>query len=122
MENNIDYSIATSEQIEQAIGKQVEKIRLMRALTQAQLAADTGVTAKTIYRLERGEGVSLNTFIRVLQTLGLTGHLQTLLPDPTVRPIERVAARGAERQRARPRRQSDNSSTWQWGDEKGDSQ
>jgi len=122
MENNTDYSIATSEQIEQALGKQVEKIRLMHALTQTQLAAESGVSAKTIYRLERGEGVSLNTFIRALQAMGLADHLQILLPDPTVRPIERVSARGSERQRARPRRQNGNTSSWQWGDEKDDSQ
>lgn len=120
MENNIDHSIATSEQIEQALGKQIEKIRLMSARTQAQLAVDSGVTTKTIYRLERGEGVSLNTFIRVLQALELSANLATLLPDPTLRPMERVAARGSERKRSRPKRSSDGSpSPWKWGDEEG---
>ncbi|MEA5079796.1 MAG: helix-turn-helix transcriptional regulator [Anaerolineaceae bacterium] len=119
MENDIDLSIATSEQIEQALGKQIEKIRLMSARTQAQLAADSGIATKTIYRLERGEGVSLNTFIRVLQVLGLSDNLTSLLPDPTIRPVERVAARGTERKRARPKHSPDiPPHPWKWGDDK----
>jgi transcriptional regulator with XRE-family HTH domain len=118
MENDINYSMATSDQIEQALGRQIEKIRLLRSLTQVQLAKEAGVTAKTIYRIEREKGGSLNTFIRVMQALGLSDHLQTLLPDPTIRPMERVAIRGNERKRARPSRTSGESTPWQWGDEK----
>ena len=117
MSTKIDFSIATSEQMEAALCRQLESIRLTRNLTQAQLAREAGISLRTIGRLEKGLGVSLDTFIRVLMALGLQTNLQTLLPDPTVRPIERVTFGGTERKRARPVKTEPEKSTWTWGDE-----
>lgn len=117
MSGRIDFSIAASEQIEEALCRQLETIRLARNITQSQLAGEAGIALRTIRRLEKGQGVSLNTFIRVLIALDLQNNLQTLLPDPTVRPIERVNIGGSERKRARPGRQKGEESTWTWGDE-----
>ena len=118
MDNIIDYSFATSEQIDRALCKQLENIRLSRNLTQAQLAEESGVSIGTIRRLEAGDGVSLNTFIRILMALGLQQNLKILLPDTSIRPIERVRNRGAERKRARPVRPTAKKSTWTWGTKK----
>jgi len=115
MDNIIDYSIATSEQINMALCKQLENIRLARNLTQAQLAKESGVSIGTIRRLEVGEGVSLNTFIRVLIALGLEQNLKILLPDTSIRPIERVRPGKKERKRARPDHQNNKKATWTWG-------
>ena len=120
MSNKIDFSIATSEQIEDALCKQLENIRLARNFTQAQLAKEAGVALKTIGNLEKGRGVSLDTFIRILMALGLQNNLQALLPDPTVRPIERVNHGGVERKRARPGKSDVEKSRWSWGDEPAD--
>lgn len=117
MTYQIDFSIATSEQIEGALCKQLENIRLTRNWTQAQLASEAGVALKTISRLEKGQGVSMDTFIRVLMALGLQGNLHNLLPDPTIRPIERVGTIGAERKRARPTSRPRLDTPWAWGDE-----
>jgi transcriptional regulator with XRE-family HTH domain len=120
MENNLKINLATSEQIESVLCEQLANIRLTSNLTQADLAQRAGVSLPTIKRMEKGAGISLNTFIRVLQALGLSGNLTTLLPDPTIRPMERVAARGTERKRSRPKRSPDLPATpWKWGDEKG---
>ena len=54
------------------------------------------------------------------KSLGLQNNLQTLLPNPTVRSIERVNIGGAERKRARPRKSAVEKSTWAWGDESAD--
>ena len=117
MDNQIDYSVATSDQIEKALCKQVENIRLARNVTQVQLASEAGVSPNTIYRLEKGMGVSLDTFIRVLIALGIQRSLQVLLPDPSIRPIERVNIGGSERQRANPKKASVEKTPWKWGDE-----
>jgi len=117
MSSKIDYSIATSEQIEAALCKQIENIRLARNITQTQLAKEAGITRLTVINLENGRGISLNTFIRVLVALDLQGNLEILLPDSTVRPIERVDIGGIERKRARPIKSTDEKSTWTWGDE-----
>jgi putative transcriptional regulator len=113
----IDFSIATSEQIEAALCERLENIRLTRNITQAQLASEAGIALKTMGRLEKGQGVSLDTFIRILIALGIQDNLQILLPDPTIRPMDRVNMRGTERKRARPIQSQGNTVSWSWGDE-----
>jgi transcriptional regulator with XRE-family HTH domain len=116
MSYNIEFSIATSDQIEAALCKRLESIRLSRNTTQAQLAEEAGVSPRTIGRLEKGQGVSMDTFIRTMMALNIQQNLEALLPDPTVRPIERVGMGAGERKRARPTKSSDELPTWSWGD------
>ena len=116
MSYNIEFSVATSDQIESALCKRLESIRLSRNITQAQLAEEAGVSPRTIGRLEKGQGVSVDTFIRIMIALGIQQSLEALLPDPTVRPIERVGIGAGERKRARPAQTSNERPTWSWGD------
>lgn len=116
MTYKIDFSLATSKQIEAALCKRLESIRLSRNMTQEQLAIEAGVSTRTIGRLEKGQGVSVDTFIRVLMALRVQQHLEALLPDPTVRPVERIDIGGRERKRARPAPFSSEQAVWSWGD------
>lgn len=119
MAHNIDFALASSEQIETALCARLERIRLARNMTQVQLAVEAGVSPRTIRRLEKGEGVSLDTFIRVLRALGIQENLAALLPDPSVRPIEQVAGARTQRRRARPAKLPDGQKlSWRWGDGK----
>jgi len=113
---NIEFSVATSAQIEAALCKRLESIRLSRNITQEQLAEEAGVSTRTIGRLEKGEGVSMDTFIRVMMALNIQQNLEALLPDPNVRPIERVGMGAGERKRARPAKSMDELPGWSWGD------
>ena len=117
MPYSIDFSLANSSQIEKALCKRIEQIRLSRNITQAQLANEAGVVLRTIGRLEKGEGVSFDTFIRVLIALRTQHNLESLLPDPTVRPIERLVSGGQERKRARSSDTDIDTRPWTWGDE-----
>ncbi len=116
MTYKIDFTIAASDQIEAALCKRLERIRLSRNTTQAQLADEAGVSPRTIGRLEKGLGVSMDTFIRVMKALGIQQNLETLLPDPSVRPIERIGHAAGERKRARPAPAGDENAKWAWGD------
>mgnify|MGYP003681936237 CR=1 FL=1 len=115
MSYNIEFSIATSDQIEAGLCKRLESIRLSRNITQAQLAEEAGVSPRTIGRLEKGQGVSMDTFIRIMMALNIQQNLEALLPDPSVRPIERIGMGAAERKRARPTKSNDDLPTWSWG-------
>ena len=119
MSYKIDFSVAASDQIEVELCRRLETIRLSRNVTQEQLARQAGVSTRTIGRLEKGEGVSLDTFIRVMTALRIQQNLEALLPDPSVRPIERIGLGARERKRARPAPSSDKRSAWSWGDEGG---
>lgn len=117
MVDTIDYSIANSEQIERDLCKNLEQIRLTRNITQTRLADQAGVSLRTIRNLEKGQGVSLDTFIRVLIALGIHQNLQVLLPDPSIRPIDRVNLGGKERKRASSEKSDLEITPWVWGDE-----
>ena len=117
MSYNIEFSIATSDQIEAALCKRLVSIRLSRNITQEQLANEAGVSLRTIGRLEKGQGVSMDTFIRVMTALRIQQNLEALLPDPTVRPIERIGIDTGERKRARPTKSKTDLQNWSWGEE-----
>ncbi len=121
MKSNIDFSLATSSQIEVFLCTEIAQIRVSRNLSQELLAIEAGVAIKTIGRLERGEGVSFDTFIRVMKALGLADNLKTLLPDPAIRPMELINNRVDERKRSRKRQSTPPSTNWNWNDKKGES-
>lgn len=97
------------------VGANLEKLRLSRNITQAQLAEDAGVSERTLRRLESGDGATLDSFIRVLGALNLQQNLDLIVPDPRVRPIERVRTGGSERQRSRSTKTSKSGKQWRWG-------
>jgi transcriptional regulator with XRE-family HTH domain len=118
MSFNPENIIETVSHLEAQLGERLAKIRLSRNLTRVQLARATGTSPRTLARLEGGEGASLDSLIRVLLALNMQSNLLAMLPDPAVRPIERIKLRGRERQRARPiQAQTRRASDWAWGDD-----
>jgi transcriptional regulator with XRE-family HTH domain len=104
------------------LGTRLARTRLEHNLTQAELAAESGVSKKTIERLEAGEAGALSTFIRVLRALGQLDALDRLVPEPAPSPIERLKLQGKQRQRAAGTRvtgqSSEEAKPWSWGDER----
>lgn len=115
MPHNIDFAIAPSHTVIRALFDRIEEIRLSRNISQAALAEEAGVSRSTITRLAQGQNISVDSFVRIMQALGLADHLAALLPNPRVRPVERIRLDGAERRRASSRRRDPNE--WSWGDE-----
>ncbi len=101
-----------------ALGARIARLRLSRNLTQAKVAREAGTSVSSVKRLEAGENTSLDTLFRVLGVLGLERRVLEALPDPAVRPVERVQHGGRERQRARGVTESVPKATdWAWGEE-----
>jgi transcriptional regulator with XRE-family HTH domain len=105
------------------LGRRLARTRLERNLTQAELAAEAGVSKPTLERLEAGETTALSTFLRIIRALGLLDALDRLVPEPTPSPIERLKLEGKKRRRASGSRGSGQSvetvKPWTWGDEHG---
>lgn len=114
MTHKIDFSMASSEAVIATLCKQLDEIRLSRNVSQSDLAREAGVSRSTMTRMADGKAISLDSFVRVMMALRLTDHLAALLPDPSIRPVERVKLDGAERRRAS--RKSPQRSAWTWGD------
>ena len=115
MAQTIDYELASIDDLQADLGHRLEALRLSRNIHQFQLAHEAGVSRRTITRLENGQSVSLDTLLRVMRALGVSGRLATLLPDPAVRPVDRVRLKGKERKRASARAKPA-AANWQWAD------
>ena len=113
--NKIDFSIASSEQVENVLKQRVEAIRLQQNTTQRQLARDAGVSLGTVARLKSEKTITLNSFVRILIALRLQNHLDGFLPAQSVSPLELLEMRGRVRQRASSR--NSETSEWTWDDE-----
>lgn len=113
-----EKDVDTIEASLRALGARVAKLRLSRNLTQANVAQEAGASLSSVKRLEAGGNTSLDTLLRVLGVLGFEQRLLQSLPDPAVRPVERVQLGGRERQRAReaPER-TPKATDWAWGEE-----
>ena len=107
----------TTEATLRTLGERVARLRLSRNMTQASLAQESGTSARSIKRLEAGENTSLDTLLRVLGVLGLGDRLLDSLPDPDVRPIERVKLGGRERRRASGTPDTPKATDWAWGED-----
>lgn len=123
-----DFQTSSPQQSIQAIGHQLEQLRLSKNLSQAAVAAEAGVSRRTITRMEAGETISLDTFVRVLKVYGVADRIATLFPEHSVRPLERVKLAGKQRKRASSVKSSVKSSIknsvaepnqepWSWGDD-----
>ncbi len=79
-------------------------------MTQAELASRAGISRSTASILERGNDVSLDTFLSVLRALDLLDALESTVPEPAVSPISELD------QPTRDDRTAD-SPNWTWGDQ-----
>lgn len=117
MTHKIDFVLASSEAIEDALSERIEEIRLQQNITQSRLASEAGVSRSTITRLvQGGKGISLDSFIRILKALNMANRLETLLPDSSLSPLEELKkANQPSRQRARAKKKDQKK--WTWGDQ-----
>jgi len=115
MTHNIDFTVASSDAVIKALFERIEEIRLSRNISQAAIAKEAGVSRSTMTRLANGQVISIDSFVRIMQALGLADHLAALLPNPNIRPVERIRLGGAERRRASPKHKD--AGNWTWGDE-----
>lgn len=98
------------------LGNRLLQYRLNRNMTQAALAKETGVSGRTINRLEHGQSTHVSNLISLLRGLDLLQNLDALVPEPAISPIQQLALQGKNRQRASSpaKEQTD---PWSWGDE-----
>ena len=78
MNQKIDFSTASSDDIIAALCRRIDEIRLSRNISQADLAREAGVSRSTLTRIADGQAISLDSFVRVMRALRLTDHLKRL--------------------------------------------
>jgi transcriptional regulator with XRE-family HTH domain len=84
------------------LGEDVKTWRKLRSLTQTQLADRAGISRGALSRLENGdEGVSLESFLRVVRALGVLESLTRAL-DPYESDVGRLRSGEELPKRIRP--------------------
>ena len=134
---HLDEATTTNAAVLAELGRRLERHRLERNWTQAELAADAGVGQATVQRAERGQSVQMTSMVKLLRALELLGGLDAAIPESIELPIAQLEREQREqrgnRRRASGRgraRTSDQSGqghpsveptdqTWTWGDETG---
>lgn len=99
-----DVVRASTEEMEQAIGRQVRALRLSHNLSQDALARNANVSLSSVRALEHGDGSTLATLIRVLRALDALDWFATLYPEPAVSPMALLREEKQRQQRVRPKR------------------
>ena len=83
-------------------------------MSQQELADKTGLSKRSISRLEQGESVQVNSMFTVLIALDLGDNIDLLVPDQKKRPV--FYLENSEKTPKRVRRQNKTKS-FKWGDE-----
>jgi len=103
----------TVDEIARELGKRVAAHRLAMNWSQQELASRSGVSKRSIERLEQGTGnPNLKVFISVCSTLRRIPEFESLLPEVELTP-QQVFARQKLRKRAR--RPTNGGGTVKWG-------
>lgn len=94
----------TPDQVLKELGRRLEYERLSRNISQAELAGRTGLSRRTIVRMEGGKPFRADALAAVLLQLGIQDRLEVVLQEPGLSPMQEArmeALRGRMPRRAR---------------------
>ena len=86
----------------------------MKELSQEALSDKTGISKRSISRLEQGESIQMDNLFKILIALDLGDNIDLLVPDQTRRPSYYLEYSDSGPQRVRKKRVK---TTFKWGDE-----
>ena len=96
------------------LGKKIKTYRIMKELSQEDLSDKTGISKRSISRLEQGESIQVDNLFKILIALDLGDNIDLLVPDQTRRPSYYLEYSNSGPQRVRKKRVK---TTFKWGDE-----
>ncbi len=111
--------LLTDEAVLAELGERIARVRVELQLTQAEAAAQAGVSKRTLERIESGNSGQMSSFIRIMRVLKLLPRFEQLLPESQPGPMALLRQKGKVRQRA-PKRGADDGKKeqpWTWDDE-----
>ena len=100
---------------QEMIGKRIKEYRVNAGFSQKDLEQRSGVSVRSISRLEQGGMIQLDNLIRILMALDLDRNIELLIPDQTRRPSYYLQENEKPRQRVRKKKPA--KEPFKWGDE-----
>ena len=68
------------------LGKKIKTYIIMKELSQEYLSDKTGISKRSISRLEQGKSIQVDNLFKILIALDLGDNIDLLVPDQTRRP------------------------------------
>lgn len=103
------------EEYQKLIGCRIKQYRVNAGLSQKALEDESGVSVRSISRLEQGSSIQLENLIKILFALNLDKNIELLIPDQTKRPSFYLNDNNKVKQRVR--KKTENNGKFKWGDE-----
>ncbi len=103
------------EEYQKLIGYRIKQYRVNAGLSQKDLEDESGVSVRSISRLEQGSSIQLENLIKILFALNLDKNIELLIPDQTKRPSFYLNDNNKVKQRVR--KKTENNGKFKWGDE-----
>lgn len=89
------------EELEVELGQQLHDLRLRKNINQRELSARAGIALNAVKNLEKGNGATITSLIKVLRTLERAEWLLSLAPAVSISPLQMLRSRSKPvRQRA----------------------
>ena len=96
------------------LGKKIKLYRISKEMSQQDLADKTGVSKRSLSRLEQGESVNVDSLFKILLGLDLGDNIELLVPDQTRRPSYYLEKIDDRQKRVRKKIEK---KEFKWGDE-----
>lgn len=102
------------EQYIKELGQKIKSYRILNDMSQQDLEDKSGVSKRSISRLEQGESVQVDNLFKIIMALGLGDNIDLLVPEQTKRPSYYL-----EKSEDRPKRVRKKTvkKEFKWGDE-----
>lgn len=96
------------------LGLKIKTYRIMNEMSQQDLEDKSGVSKRSISRLEQGESVQVDNLFKIIIALGLGDNIELLVPDQTRRPSYYLKKTESKPKRVRKKIEKKD---FIWGDE-----
>lgn len=109
----MDFQKSYQEYIKE-LGQKIKTYRIMNEMSQQDLEDKSGVSKRSISRLEQGESVQVDNLFKIIIALGLGDNIELLVPNQTKRPSYYL-----EQAKNKPKRvrKKTGKNDFKWGDE-----
>ncbi|MFH2092901.1 MAG: helix-turn-helix transcriptional regulator [Pseudomonadota bacterium] len=94
-----DYYSMTDKAISEELGQRLKALRLRKNWSQEELVKFTGLSNKAVQNAEKGTSTLL-TYIKILRPLKGLDQLESLFPESSISPMQKLKMKGKQRQRA----------------------
>ena len=99
--------IMTDSEIMVELGRRLRDLRRSARLKIQEVAQQTGLSRRTIYRTEIGDNPTLATTLRLLRLYGRLGDLDGMLAPPEVSPMSLLKSKPRRKSPSTPTPQED---------------